>query len=550
MTQIGRIFATEKHPSTVEEFHFWTKRDCILSPFDVVEVKHLNDTKTYGIVDEILHLTDAGSTLTGFVSNDFGDLEVTGFSDRLGMNHVKARVLGNTGGINLPVLDNMPVSLSDAEGIKFALGINEIPPEKRLPCGIITMYENISPIDVPVYFMSDFLLGPEGAHINISGISGLATKTSYAMFLLNSIQQFYSKSENESVAYVFLNVKQTDLLALDEPAKALDKESRTIYENLGLETQPFKNVKYFYPYSVNSHNGATYQQPSKLETQLENKDAFFYKFTYLDDSNSIYNLFATVDDPTNSMEAINSLVANRIKPFSSCSSWNDVVHVVRDQADKSTAEKSITVQSWRKYYKLLNNSLSKSNILGSKLEGENQVRLRDTIQGIQPNEVQVIDIARLDTETQGFIFGEVINSVYDLRLGASDSQTRSAPDKIIIFVDELNKYGAKDLPAKSPILQKLLEITERGRSLGVVLFSVEQFKSAIHDRVTGNCSTHAYGRTNAIEVNKPIYRYMSNVHKGMLTRLKKGRYIIEHPLFRSVLQVKFPKPVYLEQKDQ
>lgn len=35
---------------------------------------------------------------------------------------------------------------------------------------------------------SRFLIGPEGAHLNISGISGLAAKTSYAMFLLKAIQ--------------------------------------------------------------------------------------------------------------------------------------------------------------------------------------------------------------------------------------------------------------------------------------------------------------------------------------------------------------------------
>ena len=70
------------------------------------------------------------------------------------------------------------------------------------------------------------------------------------------------------------------------------------------------------------------------------------------------------------------------------------------------------------------------------------------------------------------------------------------PDKIIVFVDELNKYASTDTPKNSPILRQLLEITERGRSLGLILFSVEQFRSAIHDRVKGNCATSAYGRSN------------------------------------------------------
>lgn len=33
---IGKVLATEKNPSTMEEFYFWTKPEMILNPFDVV----------------------------------------------------------------------------------------------------------------------------------------------------------------------------------------------------------------------------------------------------------------------------------------------------------------------------------------------------------------------------------------------------------------------------------------------------------------------------------------------------------------------------------
>ena len=79
---------------------------------------------------------------------------------------------------------------------------------------------------------------------------------------------------------------------------------------------------------------------------------------------------------------------------------------------------------------------------------------------------------------------------------------------------------------------------------GIILFSVEQFKSSIHDRVKGNCATHAYGRTNAIEISKPDYKFIPSVYKNMINRLEPGEYIIEHPVFRSLLNLKFPKPIY------
>lgn len=152
---------------------------------------------------------------------------------------------------------------------------------------------------------------------------------------------------------------------------------------------------------------------------------------------------------------------------------------------------------------------------------------------------------------QSFVFGDVIRAIYELKLGdnSNDRIGGDVPSKIIIFVDELNKYASTDVPKNSPILRELKDIAERGRSLGIILFSAEQFKSAIHDRVKGNCATHAYGRTNAIEISKNDYRYVPKVFKNMMTRLPPGEYIIENPVLRSLLNIKFPKPVYKQFKN-
>ena len=120
--------------------------------------------------------------------------------------------------------------------------------------------------------------------------------------------------------------------------------------------------------------------------------------------------------------------------------------------------------------------------------------------------------------------------------------------KIIIFIDELNKYASTETPKNSPILRQILDVTERGRSLGVILFAAEQFRSSIHDRVKGNCSTHAYGRTNAIETSKTDYKIVPNTYKSILTRLDQGEYLIQNPIFRSMLKIKFPKPLYKQFK--
>lgn len=122
-------------------------------------------------------------------------------------------------------------------------------------------------------------------------------------------------------------------------------------------------------------------------------------------------------------------------------------------------------------------------------------------------------------------------------------------NKFLVFIDELNKYASKDTPKTSPILREILDVTERGRSLGVVLFGAEQFRSNIHQRVTGNCSTHAYGRTNSIETATKDYGSLPSTYKNMLTRLEQGDYLIQNPIFRSLLKIQFPKPIYKQFKN-
>ena len=83
MEIIGKIIATEKLPSTIEEFTFWTNKERKLKPFDVVVVQHhIDGSKTFGVVEEIAHITDAPSPLAGYISSDFGQVDATAYTDR------------------------------------------------------------------------------------------------------------------------------------------------------------------------------------------------------------------------------------------------------------------------------------------------------------------------------------------------------------------------------------------------------------------------------------------------------------------------------------
>ncbi|MBQ7771834.1 MAG: ATP-binding protein [Bacteroidales bacterium] len=540
-TIIGKVSATEKCPSTVDEFYFWTDKRQILSPFDVIKVKHENDSITYGVIEEINHITDAPSHFTSYISSDFGETgDNIGYMNRLGMNYVKARVACNTKDIYSPVLDGRQVALCDEADIKRALGLSEDEVKNPLVCGYLQMYQGDASVRVKVILNSNFLIGPDGAHINVSGISGLAAKTSYSMFLLRAIQNKFRTEDGSTAAFVFFNVKGRDLMAIDEPNTDLKDADKAIYNELGLPTSPFDNVTYYYPFGKGD-NLQTYAAREDVKAQMDANKAFVYKFTFENSQDRLDLLLANEDDSTGTLESCVNYVINQSGPFSNIDKWSSFKEALdKCTASGNTGNKEIQVSSWRKFKRCISKATN-NDIFAKSLAGKD-VDLTDVIDNnLRPNQVLVIDIARLDENSQSFVFGSVARAIYDLKLGAERSDI---PDKVILFVDELNKYASNDVPKNSPILKQLLDIAERGRSLGIILFSVEQFRSAIHDRVKGNCATHAYGRTNAIEVSKSDYRYIPKVYQNMMTRLSPGEYIIQNPALRSLVNVKFPRPIY------
>lgn len=548
MEKIGRIIATEKQPSTIENFTFWTNIDVKLKPFDVVVVEHIQNSYTYGVVEEISHMTDSPSALAGFISSDFGDVDASSYTGRIGMNYVRCKVVGNTENIYIPVQEGKSVFLADEPQIRAALGLDNV--ENALPAGYIEMYEGANTKTIPVNFNSHFLIGPEGAHLNISGISGLASKTSYAMFLMKAIQDKALKKGDESVAFIMMNVKGTDLLSIDMKNERIDEleEIAPVYDLLGLDMKPFQQVSYFYPYSSDK-TSYTYEKSERIEQRIQTGKAKQYKYLFenTEDKECLDLLFANVDDPNDTIESIINYIIAGSGKFNNIETWSDFQNALREQAnptEKGSTGKEISVLSWRKFYRLFNKSYQKNRQMFTNGLGNTGVRLRDQIAEIKKNDVFVVDVAKLDEESQGFVFGDVMRAVYNLKLGATDRQDEDIPDRVIIFIDELNKYASNDVPKSSPILHSLLDITERGRSLGIVLFGAEQFVSDIHKRIKGNCATQAFGRTNSIEISKSDFSFVPSVYKTMLTRLKQGEYIIQNPVFRSMLNIRFPKPIY------
>lgn len=545
---IGKVSATEKNPSSCDEFQFWLADDTILSPFDIVLVKNkTDDSITYGVVQDIFHITDGTGHISNYVSSDFGNLETVPLTKRLSLSYAKVSVVHNTKENFMPVFEGSPVYTADENDIQVALGLDSIDERTAIPAGLMKTGNSVS---VPIKYNGDFLIGPEGAHMNISGISGLATKTSYVMFLLKAIQN----KCRDDVAIIVMNVKGDDLLHVHQPNEKITDAQKKEWDDLGVPCTPFEDVHYLYPYRRQKDKmyANTALSVEDLKEQFAAKQAANFVYTFNHDINKVDMLFANVDDPSWTIESILNYI-DYGDEFKGDLSWGDFKDKLTEfcrKGNSKSKDTSILIQSWQRFRRLINNSINDDIFVNSRSDAkeQHQVYLSDQVLNINGGEMMVVDIAGLTEQLQCLVFGDIIRSVYALKHGDFDQDDRTSkkpvPKKVIIFVDELNKYAPSSLSKNSPLLSNLLDITERGRSEGVVLFSAEQFRSAIHDRIKGNCGTNVYGRTNAIEVSRPDYKFVPTVYANMMTRLKKGDLILHHPVFKTLLKIQFPYPSY------
>jgi uncharacterized protein len=341
------------------------------------------------------------------------------------------------------------------------------------------------------------------------------------------------------------------LLRIDEEnTENMDRDS---WEKCGLEYKPFENVKYLYPFTnmPSKSFSQSHLESPVLEKQHVDGKALNFIYTYKEHKDKLDLLFSNIEDSNHTIESILGKIMED-RDFD-VSNWKDLMNRVSEYTKaKTDKDKDIPVVSWRRFSRLLKSGISNhvGNLFQNSKSPDKKHKhtfLSDEIQQIKSGETYVVDIASIEEQLQYLIFGDIIDSVYKLKNEGRDDE-HPVPSKIIIFVDELNKYAPANSKS-SPILNLLLEIAERGRSMGIILFSAEQFKSAVHNRITGNSGTHIYGRTNSIEVGKKDYSYLPDTFKAMMTRLEKGELILQHPIFRTLLKIKFPRPSYYQSKE-
>ena len=548
---LGRVVATEKRPNTPHEFHFWTALE---SPVGIGTIVRVDGRAVsgqiphiYGIVVEGFSYTDLMSPLHDVIGHD-GTPQSAGFAntDRAEIRLYTAAVLRQIPDEPLQPVPMGQVFLATEEDVAVALRMDGYLRDGNhtgIPIGVY----RAGGTDSSIYLDAEFLVGPEAAHLNITGVSGLATKTSAVEWLLASIFAHFPESKG-SIAAVCFNVKGPDLCFLDQPGR-LDDADRALYEKMNVPARPFENVRYFAPYNAKGFSLNTLRSNEAL---LDNVTPLTWG---LREVLQFAEVLLNKDDVDAKADALIDFIKERVidKDFSDerlgptryrVQSFSDLDKWFRDVL---RAMEAADDQSWRTHHvatiRKVRNRLSNISTRCAGLVTDDGTVSDLPFGNFDDRAVYVVDVANLEEDAQDLIFARVVSKLRE-HLERRDLGVKH----VIVFVDELNKYAPGD-GQDTYVRKMLLDIAERGRYLGLVLFSAQQFRSQVHRRVVGNSGTALYGRMDADELATPGYMVLSPAIKTKLATLEKGQLMVRHPHFTQPIFVRFPRPAVMLGRD-
>jgi uncharacterized protein len=400
---------------------------------------------------------------------------------------------------------------------------------------------------VPVYLNADFLDGSRGAHVSISGISGVATKTSFATFLLYSTLRsgvLGGAGETANTRALIFNVKGEDLLFLDHPNSRLDDRTRGGYAELGLPAGPFPDVKVFAPPRAGDSRGAP-----DVSSRLTGVDAFYWTLAEFCGDRLLPYVFADADDErqqyTMIVHSVTAHLARAAVPAEGgvsiagtrLTSYADLVDFVVEQlSDEETrfgwAGSAVGLGTVNAFARRL---IASKRDLGRLIRGDLAARRPHSINTAESAQLTVVDLHNLPDRAQRFVVGVTLKAEFERKEKAG-----TAKPLLFVVLDELNKYAPRE--GSSPIKEVLLDIAERGRSLGVVLIGCQQTASEVERRIVTNAAIKVVGRLDPAEASRTEYGFLPPAQRQRALIAKPGTMFLSQPDIPVPMCIEFPFP--------
>lgn len=408
----------------------------------------------------------------------------------------------------------------------------------------------------PVHLDLDFLDGTKGGHVSISGISGVATKTSTALALVRLLLE-HPDMRNGARVLIF-NVKGEDLLHLDRPNAAYaardDREALDArWRALGLaDPGPFPRIAIWAPPRPDDpslpHVGRAQRPELRVFgwTPLQFAREGLLRYCFTDASDMRGNLSFAVEQ----MERELSRQAVEVPghpgslgladhPGARFADLDELVTWITDLIDDEDWTASAEGRRWvgRAAPGTLLALSRRLHAAAHRLRGLVRAGAEPIPRGADAADqppVSVVHLTPLHEFAQRFVVGTLLAQTF----AAKEAGTRHPIDLVVL--DELNKYAPRE--GWSPIKETLIDIAQRGRSLGVILVGAQQQASLVAPEITQNAAVRISGRLDPAEAERPEYGWLTPAARARARLLMQGRMMVSQPSVPTALAVELPFP--------
>lgn len=521
------------------EFWVGVSGGCFLQLDDLVTVEAVVDGRTvsfFGIVDLVRKRYEGAQFDSDAFRASEGALPVeVSYAAHVRVTRIDPEVF-------VPPHPGSDVRVVHGEQFQRALFIDRM--ERKVAIGSTRAGE-------AVYANLDFLDGERGAHASISGISGVATKTSYATFLLYSL--FHSDALGQDAANaraIIFNVKGEDLLWLDKENVHVDQEVTNGYRHLQLDAGPFRDVGFFAP--ARRHGDIL---TPEVGSRHEGVHAYVWTMREFARDRLLRFVFAEAEDAHSQLSFLIYRIERALERAARSSaknapddpgitfmdeelrSFDDLLELFDGGALEELAPTAAhgTRDAFRRRLH------AAAGHMGHLVRGDHESARRRI--DWQAHQVTVVDIHTLHQTAQMFVVGVLLK-----RMLQQKEQQGTARPLVFVVLDELNKYAPRS--GWSPIQDVLLDIAERGRSLGVSLFGAQQTASEVERRVVANASLKVVGRLDAAEAERGEYGFLTQVARQRATMLSPGTMIVTQPEVPTPVLVNFPFPSWATRQSE
>lgn len=551
---IGRVLLTQREPAKPTEFWGWLQDNPNLD----IEIGSLlvaegqNNERILALVEDMEYKTSATDHLTDFYGSGYGNPNVNPATQTAVIRLVKLRVLYRDPSRTAPPEGRWGIRTATAEDVDVLA--QRIPERWRIWAGFLKVGRDEASHEswLPVPINAQFVLGPEGAHVNITGATGLATKTSYALFLAYAALA-WAQRENESMAVVLFNVKRRDFLQLHRlPANwdEADQWIRNWATNIGEVELERRTLAMWQqarkagvdPIALNpTVQYFTYQGDPDMG-YMNAPQIYSYGFNDLDNGDFEAALFTRADRPTDPqlillnayLDAYLGQQGTSFDQMLNNLDRRNLIPVPRSPEVQvsgvgGTFMSGVPTALRRRLEGFLTRAAA---VVERALSNGHPIRFA----ALQSNSLNVVQLYRLDDAAKRLVVNAVIREVSH---GLEDPNKRI--NRVLVIVDELNKYAPSG--AFSPVKEQVIDIVARGRDLQLTLIGAQQFASEIDEQVYGNSGTKVVGYSDDAEISNQIYKYLGDL-RDQIPNLKKGQMVLRHTPYPSPLIFWFPAPLH------